>query len=196
MNIVKPATAAAAMLAVSVCAVTWAQDLELDGCYKPVSGFATSACTDGEACTTQSGVFKIILKNQQATYGQRSLVLSGTFEGRLTAMPNTCGAADAQHVLTDRYGVSTISTGPDVACFTGGGDFINNVEIIETLHVTGGTGMYANLVPGGTVTLTGTLGLKTGINRFSVTPLPGDELCFRDRINEFVLSGLTRQRDR
>ena len=181
MDIIRPVTAAAtAILAVSVCASTWADDHELAGCYIPVRGFATSACTDGEACTSQSGVFKIVLKNQQATYGQRSLMISGTFEGLITTMPNDCGAADAQHVLTDRDGESTISTGPDVACFTGGGDFVNNVEITETLRITGGTGAYANLIPGGTVTLTGRLGLTTGINRFRVTPLPGDELCFHE----------------
>ena len=182
MNIIKalPA-AAAALLAASIPAMGQAPDRELAGCYKPISGFATSACTDGEACATQTGVYKIVLKNAQATYGRRVLVLSGTFDGLITAMPNHCGGADAQHVLTDRDRKSTISTGRDVACFTGGGNFPNSVEIVETLTVSGGTGAYVQLIPGGTVTLTGTLGLKTGINKFKVTPLPGDELCFYGR---------------
>ena len=181
MNIIKAVPAAAAvLLAASIPAMGQAPDRELAGCYKPISGFATSACTD-EACTTQTGVYKIVLKNALATYGQRVLVMSGTFDGLITAMPNHCGAADAQHVLTDRDRKSTISTGPDVACLTGGGDFVNNVEIVETLKVRGGTGAYVQLTPGGTVTLTGKLGIKTGINKFKVTPLPGDELCFYGR---------------
>lgn len=155
-----------------------AQEEQLEGCYKPIRGFATSLCTDGDACTEQSGIYKIVLHNAQAPFGQRTLAMSGLFEGLLTVMPNACGAATAQHVLTDRDKVSSITTGPDVACFTGGGDFVNTIEIIETLEVTEGTGVYAGLVPGGTVTLTGKLGLKTGINTFKVTPLPGDEICF------------------
>lgn len=181
MNIIKAVPAAAvALLAASIPATGQAKDGELAGCYKPVSGFATSACTD-ESCTTQTGVYKIVLKNAQAIYGQRVLVMSGTFDGLITAMPNHCGAADAQHVLTDRDRKSKISTGVDVACFTGGGDFVNNVEIVETLKVSGGTGAYAQLTPGGTVTLTGKLGIKTGINKFKVTPMPGDEICFDGR---------------
>jgi hypothetical protein len=182
MSIIKTVPAAAvALLAASFTASGQAADRELAGCYKPISGFATSACTDGESCATQTGVYKIVLKNEQATYGQRVLVLSGTFDGRITAVPNHCGGVNAEHVLTDRDRVSTISTGPDVACFDGGGDFVNKVEIVETLTVKEGTGEYVQLIPGGTVTLTGKLGLKTGINKFKVTPLPGDELCFYGR---------------
>ena len=171
-------TAAASLLAASISVAGQAADRILAGCYKPITGFATSVCTDGEFCDTQAGVYKIVLKNSQATYGKRVLVMSGTFEGLIKTSPNDCGAADAEHLLTDRDGVSTISTGPDVACFTGGGDFVKNVEIVETLKVTGGTGAYVNLIPGGTVTLTGMLGLETGVNKFKVTPLPADELCF------------------
>lgn len=178
MNIIKSITAAAvALLAMSISATGQAEDRVLAGCYKPISGFATSVCTDGVSCDTQTGVYKIVLKNAQATYGQRVVTISGKLEGRITALPNHCGGPTAQHVLTDRDGVSSISTGPDVACPVRG-DFVNNIEIVETLTVTGGTGAYVNLIAGGTVTLTGKLGLKTGINKFKVTPLPEDEVCF------------------
>lgn len=155
-----------------------AAEIQPAGCYKPVRGFATSLCTDGEACKSQAGIYKIVLKNRQGASGERTLVMTGLFEGAILTMPNACGAADAAHVLTDRDKVSSITTGPDVACLTGGGDFVNTVEVVETLSVTGGTGAYSNLIPGGTVTLTGKLGLKTGINKFKVTPMPGDEVCF------------------
>lgn len=178
MNVTKSVSAAAAaLLAASISTTGLTEDRVLAGCYKPLSGFATSVCNDGESCDTQSGVYKIVLKNPKATYGQRVLVMSGTFEGRIVDMFNHCAGANAQHVLTDRDRVSTISTGPDVACPIGG-DFVNKIEIVETLEVTGGTGAYVNLIPGGTVTLTGKLGLKSGVNKFKVTPLPGDELCF------------------
>ena len=171
-------TAVAALVSAGISATLHAQDSQPVGCYQPIRGFATSLCTDGAACMTQTGIYKIVLRNPQAPTGQRMLVMSGLFEGNLIELPNACGAATAQHVLTDRDKASSITTGPDVACFTGGGDFVNTVEIIETLAVTAGTGIYAKLVPGGTVTLTGKLGLKTGINKFKVTPLPGDEVCF------------------
>jgi hypothetical protein len=93
-------------------------------------------------------------------------------------MPNACGAATANHILTDRRFGGSIITGPDVGCFTGVGDFVNNLEIVERLVVSGGTGMYQNIVPGSAVTLTGRLGLKTGVNRFQVTPDPDDKVCF------------------
>lgn len=171
-------TAAAAFISAGISATVHAQDAPPVGCYQPIRGFATSLCTDGAACKTQTGIYKIVLRNPEAPAGQRMLVMSGLFEGALIEMPNVCGAVTAQHVLTDRDNVSSISTGPDVACFTGGGDFVNTVEISETLSVTAGTGAYAKLIPGGTVTLSGKLGLKTGINKFMVNPLPGDELCF------------------
>lgn len=181
MNIAKSVTAVTvALLAAPISATGQPEDRELAGCYKPLSGFATSVCTDGESCDTQTGVYKIVLKNSKATYGQRVVVMSGTFEGRIVDMPNHCAGANAQHVLTDRDGVSTISTSLDVACPVGG-DFVNNIEVVETLEVNGGTGAYVQLIPGGTVTLTGKLGLKNGINKFKVTPLPGDALCFYGR---------------
>ena len=178
LNTVKYLYAAAvAAVAASIPAMAQAKDHILAGCYKPVSGFATSVCNGGESCDTQTGVYKIVLKNPQATYAQRVLVMSGTFEGRILTAPNHCGGADAQHILKDRDGVSTISTGPDVACPTGG-DFVNKIEIVETLQLTGGTGEYVNLIPGGTVTLSGKLGMKTGVNKFKVTPTHDDAVCF------------------
>jgi hypothetical protein len=170
--------AAIAILTAAITTAVQAADIQPAGCYKPVRGFATSLCTDGESCTKQSGIYKIVLKNSRGATGERTLVMTGLFEGAILTMPNSCGAADAAHVLADRDKVSSITTGPDVACLTGGGDFINTVEVVETLSITGGTGAYSNLVPGGTVTLTGKLGLKTGINKFKVTPMPGDEVCF------------------
>lgn len=177
-NIRTLSVAATALVAATIATAVQATDLQPAGCYKPVRGFATSLCTDGEACSSQAGIYKIVLKNRQGATGERTLVMTGLFEGTILTMPNACGAADAAHVLTDRDKVSSITTGPDVACLTGGGDFVNTVEVVETLSVTGGTGTYANLIPGGTVTLTGKLGLKTGINKFKVTPMPGDEVCF------------------
>jgi len=153
------------------------QQPEYEGCYTPLHGFATSVCTD-EACSTQSGVFNIVLRNEQAVPGKRVIVINGLFDGKIVAAPNDCGGLSAQHVLTDRDGVSKISTSQDVGCFTGGGDFVHFVELEETLNLDSGTGLYANLLPGATVTLTGRLGLKSGINKFSVTPLPGDQVCF------------------
>ncbi|MEE4144940.1 MAG: hypothetical protein V2I26_09080 [Halieaceae bacterium] len=178
MNIIKFVSAAAvALLVMSAPATGQAEERVLAGCYKPVSGFATSVCTDGDSCETQTGVYKIVLKNPRATYGRRVVVMSGKLEGLITLMGNHCAGVTAQHVLTDRDGTSTISTGGDVACPVGG-DFVNKIEIVETLTVMEGTGEYVNLIPGGTVTMSGKLGLKTGINKFKVAPLPEDEVCF------------------
>jgi hypothetical protein len=153
------------------------QQPEYEGCYTPYHGFATSVCTD-EVCSTQSGVFNIVLRNKQAVPGKRVIVINGLFDGKIVAAPNDCGAVDAQHVLNDRDGVSSIITGPDAGCFTGGGDFVNSVEIEETLSLDSGTGRYANLLPGSSVTLIGRLGLKTGVNKFRVSPGSGDQVCF------------------
>ena len=153
-------------------------DEPLEGCYTPVRGWATSICTESADCSTQEGLYRIVLLNESAPPGLRRLELSGTFEGKLVQMPNACGAATAEHVLNDRRSMGTITTGPDVGCFTGVGDFVNSMQIVETLVVSSGSGIYQHIVPGGTVTLTGRLGLKTGINRFRVTPGPGDEVCF------------------
>jgi hypothetical protein len=171
-------TAAAGLLAAAVTTPCLA-DAQHQGCFVPIRGFATSLCTDAESCSTQAGIYRIVLRNMDEPIGQRRLVISGTFQGEIVAMPNAdCGGATAAHVLNGRDPGDSISTGPDVGCFTGVGDFVNNVEIVETMVVKEGSGIYANVIPGGQVTMTGQLGLKSGINRFKVTPAPEDEVCF------------------
>ena len=147
------------------------------GCYKPIRGFATSICTDTQACTTQAGIFRIVLRNNKAPIGERRLIISGTFRGLITEQPNDCGGATLSHVLMDKDMAGTLSTEGDAACPTGG-DGINTLEVVETLNIVAGSGIYEGVEPGGTVTLTGTLGLTTGINTFSVSPADSDEVCF------------------
>ena len=147
------------------------------GCYKPIRGFATSICTDPEACATQAGIFRIVLRNNRARIGERRLIVSGTFRGLITEQPNSCGGATINHVLMDKDMAGTLSTEDDTACPIGG-DGINTLEVVETLNIAVGSGIYEGVESGGTVTLTGTLGLTTGINTFSVTPTDSDEVCF------------------
>ncbi|WP_152486090.1 hypothetical protein [Methylohalobius crimeensis] len=165
---------AVSILAAAPFISAWA-DTPPEGCYNPVRGFAASICANTD-CTTQLGIYQIELK-RQSPGGNPWLRMSGTFRGTITEQPNECGGITLNHIFMDKDMEGTISTNNDVGCPIGG-DGVNTLEIEETLHVAQGTGIYEGLVPGGTITLTGTLGLATGINTFEVTPSPDDEICF------------------
>ncbi|GAB4354054.1 MAG: hypothetical protein Kow0060_04900 [Methylohalobius crimeensis] len=167
---------AVSILAAAPFVSAWA-DTPPEGCYNPVRGFAASICTDTVACSTQAGIYRIVLRNEYAPFGKRRLVISGTFRGKIIEQPNECGGITLNHIFMDKDMEGTISTNNDVGCPIGG-DGVNTLEIEEKLNVAQGTGIYEGLVPGGTITLTGTLGLVTGINTFEVTPSPDDEICF------------------
>ena len=151
-----------------------------EGCYTPIRGFATSLCDNVKACDAQTGIFHIVLRNPAAQPGKRRLTVSGILRGQIVQMPNACGLADAQHVLTDKKNRGTIATGADVGCPNGEGDFLTTIGLNETLTVREGDGIYSNIVPGGTITLRGTLGLVSGINQFELNAQPTDEICFSD----------------
>lgn len=158
----------------------------LPGCYVPKRGFAASICTDTEACSTQSGVYRIVLRNNQAPIGERRLVISGTFQGAITGKTNECyGGAEGMtlsHLLVDKSLEGTLATSSDVACPVGG-DGVTTLEVQETMNLESGSGIYGGLLQGGEVVLNGTLDLTTGINTFSVVPGVG-EVCF-DEAPEF-----------
>lgn len=150
----------------------------LEGCYRPAHGFATSLCNDSGTCQSQTGIYRVVLINDDAPRGKRRLILSGMLQGLITEAPNHCGGANLQHLLMEKGMKGSISTGPDEGCPTGGGDFVNTLEITETLSISQGEGIYENIVPGGTITLKGTLGLISGANHFKVDPQPNDQVCF------------------
>ena len=173
---------AAALLSAAVAAPSLANDT-LQGCYVPQYGFAKSLCTDTGTCEAQTGLYRIVLRNEAAPVGQRRLVMSGMFQG-LNVQPTEDEVPDCHaltrtsHLLMDKGMAGTVETGPDSVCMTGGGDFVNTVEVMETLTVSGGEGIYANIVPGGRVTMLGTIAIKTGINSFKISPQPEDMICF------------------
>ncbi len=175
MNLSRTLTAAA--LAALVSTPVFAAP-NFEGCYKPKSGFATTLCTNTKTCETQTGIFHFILRNPDAPQGARKLKISGILRGRIGNEPNACGLVNAQHVLTDRDLRGSISTGPDVACLSGEGDFVNTLGITEVITVASGDGIYRKVLPGGTVTLRGELGLKSGVNQFVLDMQEGDEVCF------------------
>lgn len=168
-------------IVLSLLAATWVPSVlakpEPDGCYRPVEAFAASICTDSVSCDTQSGIFRIKLFNADAPKPKRSLVISGTFNGYILERPNGCFGATVRHVLTADDKGGTLMTGPDMACPTGG-DFLTTVEVVETLQINEGAGIYQNVQPGGTITLKGVLGLTTGTNVFELADAPQDEICF------------------
>ena len=170
-------TLAAATLAAVVSTPVFAAP-KFEGCYTPKSGFATTLCTNTKTCESQTGIFHFILRNPDAPLGARKLKISGILRGQIGAETNACGLVNAQHVLTDRDLRGSISTGPDVACLSGEGDYVNTLGITEVIQVRSGEGIYSKVIPGGTVTLRGELGLKSGINRFVLDAQDGDEVCF------------------
>jgi hypothetical protein len=151
-------------------------------CYVPQRGSAASICTDPVNCATQSGIFRIVLLNRDARLFERRLVISGTFQGQITnpMAADACGLGvpgiTLNHTLVDHSAGGSIQTKGDVGCVIGG-DGVTTLQVVETLNLDQGTGSYAGLVSGGRVVLTGTLGLETGINTFSVTGGQG-EVCF------------------
>jgi hypothetical protein len=174
--------AAAALLTAAVAAPSLA-DGKLEGCYVPQYGFAKSLCTDSTTCASQAGLYRIVLRNDAATVGKRRLVMSGMFQGlnvqpTESQVPECQALASTSHLLMDKGMAGSIETGPDSVCMTGGGDFVNTVEVMETLTVSAGEGIYANIVPGGRVTMLGTIAIKTGVNSFKITPQPEDMICF------------------
>lgn len=148
------------------------------GCYVPKRGFAASICTDTPACSQQLGVFRIVLKNPLAPAGVRKLILSGTFRGRITQPPTADGVTVLSHLLIDKSLEGTITTRDDVAYPVPGGDGVTTLAVEEVLNLDSGAGIYAGLIGGGQVVLTGTFGLTTGINTFSVVRNEG-EVCFQ-----------------
>ena len=175
--------AAAALLTAAVALPALAAD-KYHGCYTPLYGFAKSLCTDNETCSSQTGLYRVVLRNEHAPIGKRKLVLSGMFQGlNVTPDPNhiaECVAvSQTTHLLMDKNMAGTLETGPDDVCLTGGGDMVNTIEVVERMAMSGGQGIYSNVIPGGTVTITGTIHRNTGINSFKVTPQPGDEVCFK-----------------
>ncbi|MFK8049755.1 MAG: hypothetical protein AB8B81_15115 [Halioglobus sp.] len=175
MNLSRTLTAAA--LAAVVSTPVFAAP-KFEGCYTPKSGFATTLCTNTKTCESQTGIFHFILRNPDAPQGARKLKLSGILRGSLSEGTNSCGLVDAEHLLTDRDMRGSIKTGPDVACLSGEGDFVNTLGITEVIKVESGEGIYSRVIPGGTVTLRGELGLKSGVNQFVLDAQDGDEVCF------------------
>lgn len=151
---------------------------DLLGCYKPKRGFASSLCTDSEACTQQLGIYRIVLKNKKAALGQRRLVVSGSFRGEIVEQPNECGGATLNHVFKDKDGKGAITTSGDVGCPAGEGDGVKWIKITETLNIAQGSGIYFDIQPGGKISMTGIIGLQTGLSTFHVTPKKGDKVCF------------------
>jgi hypothetical protein len=170
-------TIASTVFLVAASSTATANDAPL-GCYKPVRGFAASICTDTELCTTQAGIFRIVLRNRDAPIGERRLIISGTFRGAITGTSDLCeGGVMLSHLLMDKDMEGSLKTEGDVACPIGG-DGIDTLEVIETLKIADGFGIYEGVLPGSQVTLTGTLGLSTGINTFRLKPTYEDEVCF------------------
>ena len=156
-----------------------AADPPAPGCYVPKRGFAASICTEAENCATQSGVYRIVLRNEAAPWGERRYVMSGTFNGFITGTTDDCAYGEGvvlSHILADKSFEGAITTSGDVACPVGG-DGVTSLDVEETMNLATGNGIYEGLVEGGQVMLTGTLGLSTGINTFSVVPGVG-EVCF------------------
>ncbi|MFT4825699.1 MAG: hypothetical protein ACJASY_003755 [Halioglobus sp.] len=149
-----------------------------EGCHQPKSGFATTLCTNTKTCESQTGIFDFILRNADAALEARKLEISGILRGQIGDETNACGLVNAEHLLTDRDMRGSISTGPDVACLSGEGDFVNTLGIGEVIKVVSGDGIYSKVIAGGTVTLRGELGLKSGVNRFVLDVQEGDEVCF------------------
>jgi hypothetical protein len=159
-----------------------AADAPAPGCYVPLRGSAASICTDQVNCTTQSGIFRIVLSNKAAGLGERRLVISGTFQGQITG-ETTCFGGTApgmtlSHTLVDKSTGGSIQTEGDVGCVIGG-DGVTTLQVVETLNLANGSGSYAGLDPDSKsqVVLTGTLDLTTGINTFRVEGGEG-KVCF------------------
>jgi hypothetical protein len=153
----------------------------LDGCYVPVAGYAESA---SYSPTEQLGQYRLLLTRKDGRrHKHRALnrvVLKGPFKGAQSE------DLTLNHVLgtEDREGF----------IFTAGDTFFpeaitpcNDVDGVilegsEILYPIAGTGIYAGLAEGGSVTVRGTINTCTGLNDFEVLPGEG-ELCF-DGISE------------
>ncbi|MDJ0740265.1 MAG: hypothetical protein QNJ91_11140 [Gammaproteobacteria bacterium] len=146
------------------------------GCYKPVRGYAASICSDLQ-CTTQSGYYRIVMRNPNLPLFKRRLVLRGSFSGRITGFTDACpGGNTLSHVLRDSNLGGTVITDGDIGCPIDPTDTTPPIAVVETLNIVGGSGAYANLA-WGRVTLTGQL---AGLNTFAVAPTADDIVCFDD----------------
>lgn len=165
------ALAASTVLALSTVISSYAQ-ATLNGCYVPQSGFAASNSIppNGEE---QIGTYRIVLVNDKAPLRDRRIVLSGPFKGKIVGGNPSNPVLD--HVLGDLNLEGLILTKGDQASVTGGTS--TTVEVTEDLNPVAGTGKFSGLIPGGKITVTGTLDLLTGINTFDVVPGEG-QLCF------------------
>lgn len=159
--------ASGAVLALTALSAAHAHTLT--GCYVPRSGFANSQSTDLEQ---QIGSYKIVLTKKRGPL--RQLVLRGPFKGKITESDGLFVFLD--HVLGDFNLEGLISTQGDQGEITGWTD--TTVDVIEVLNPVAGTGKFSGLIPGGTITLTGTLDSTTGTNTFDVVSGEG-EVCFQ-----------------
>lgn len=168
-----------ALLPVTLASALWASAAIAttpQGCYKPVRGYAASICTDVQ-CTTQSGYYRIVLRNPNLPLFDQRLVLRGSFSGQITGLSDACpGGSTLSHVLQDTNLGGTVITDGDIGCPLDPTDTTPPIAVVETLNIVGGTGAYADLA-WGTVTLTGQL---AGFNTFAVTPTADDIVCFDD----------------
>lgn len=154
----------------------------LQGCYKPVRGYAASICTAPD-CSTQSGFYRVVLRNPTAPFGQRKKIVRGSFNGTTTGITTECPLGlglTLNHELQERNHGGTLQTQNDIACGQDGSLVPPPpppVKIIEEFQFVSGTGAFAGLRPGSSLILEGTLG-ASGFNTFTVPRNQGRTVCF------------------
>ena len=123
----------------------------------------------------QIGTYRIVLAKRTGPPRERQIVLSGPFKGKIVNENPLAPVLD--HVLGDANLEGLILTEGDVATFPNG--FTPpTIKVEEILKPIAGTGKFSGLIPGGTITVRGTLDLETGTNTFDVVPGEG-EVCFQ-----------------
>ena len=170
--------AAGAILALTALTTAHAQTLK--GCYVPQSGFAASSSIPVDpfnpalGSLEQIGTYRIVLAKRTGPPRERQIVLSGPFKGKIVNENPLAPVLD--HVLGDANLEGLILTEDDVASLIPTGP--TTFEITEVLKPIAGTGKFSGLIPGGTITVAGTLDLETGTNTCDVVSGEG-EVCFQ-----------------
>jgi hypothetical protein len=150
----------------------------LDGCYVQVGGYAESA---SYSPTEQLGQYRLLLTRKEGCrHRHRALnrvVLKGPFKGAQNddlTLNHVLGTEDREGLIFtagDTFFPDAITPCNDV-----GGVILEGSEII---YPVAGTGIYAGLTEGGSITVRGTINTCTGLNDFEVLSGEG-ELCFDD----------------
>jgi len=163
----------------ALTALTTAHAQTLTGCYVPQSGFAASSSIPNLSnpelgSLEQVGTYRIVLAKKTGPLRDRQIVLSGPFKGKIVGGTITAPLLD--HVLGDANLAGLILTQSDQGWVTGG--TFPTFEVTEVLNPVAGTGKFSGLLPGGTITVEGTLDLATGTNTFDVVSGAG-QVCFQ-----------------